>query len=92
MFKTYLLSYDLRTPGRDYAKLYEAIKKLANGYSKPLESVWIIRSANSASDIRDELQKHVDSNDGLLVIEVLKHWATSSVAKVQTNWMHGHIA
>jgi hypothetical protein len=89
---TFLVSYDLRAPGRDYAKLYEAIRLLANGYSRPLESVWIIRSVHSAAEIRDALQKHIDGNDGLLVIEVVKHWATIRVAGKQTTWMKSHIA
>ena len=92
MNQTYLISYDLRAPGRDYAKLYEAIKKVADGYSRPLESVWIIRSPKSAAEIRDELQKHVDSNDGLLVIQVLGHWATRSIAELQTTWMKKYVA
>ena len=91
MLRTFLISYDLRAPGRDYTKLYEALKRLANGYSRPLESVWLIRSARSASEIRDELGKYIDGNDGLLVIEVVKHWATTRIANEQTQWMKGHI-
>jgi hypothetical protein len=89
---TYLISYDLRAPGRDYSKLHAAIRHLANGYSKPLESVWLIRSTLAASELRDDLQKHIDGNDGLLVIQVVAHWGTLGVAADHTTWMRSHIA
>ena len=64
----YLVSYDLRKPGRDYEELYAAIKSHTK-WARVLESLWAISTNNSAVQIRDELSQHVDSNDGLFIIE-----------------------
>ncbi|MBA4109782.1 MAG: SinR family protein [Leptothrix sp. (in: Bacteria)] len=65
----FLVSYDLDQPGRDYPRLYEALKSLGVK-SKPLESVVFISSNYTATQIRDYLQSHIDSNDKLLVVQV----------------------
>lgn len=61
----YEVSYDLRKPGRNYDSLYS---RLADWKAaRALQSVWIIETDNSAVAIRDDLAKHIDANDGLLV-------------------------
>jgi len=61
----YEVSYDLRKPGRNYEPLY---KRLADWKAvRVLQSVWIIETNSSASNIRDDLAKCIDANDGLLV-------------------------
>ena len=37
----YIVSYDLKNPGRDYTALYDAIKSIGE-WQHPLESVWIV--------------------------------------------------
>ncbi|MBQ3557828.1 MAG: hypothetical protein IJA11_08565 [Oscillospiraceae bacterium] len=67
----YLVSYDLNKPGKNYNDVYEAIKAASDGtWCKPLESVWIIRSALSVNAVYDLIFPHLDANDRLLVIEV----------------------
>ena len=65
---TYLISYDLRSPGRNYEPLYEYLRSYGTR-SKPLESVWIIVAEKSAKTIRDEITAIVDSGDGVLVLK-----------------------
>ena len=68
---TYLISYDLNAPGKNYNDLYEAIKNASNGtWCKPLSSVYIIHSSLSAKAIYDRLSPCLDSNDSVLIIEV----------------------
>ena len=70
---TYLVSYDLNKPGKNYDDLYEAIKNASNGtWCKPLRSVYIINSNLTAKAIYDKLSPCLDSNDLVLVIEVTK--------------------
>ena len=64
----FLVSYDLRKPGRDYKSLYQAIH-LFGANIHPLESIWFISSNASAAQVRNTLTKHIDPNDGLLVLE-----------------------
>jgi hypothetical protein len=72
--RSYILSYDLRKPGRNYENLIAAIQKYAQ-WAKPLESVWIIKANQTASEVRDNLSQHLDPNDGLIVVEFGGSWA-----------------
>jgi len=78
---TYLISYDLNSPGKNYDDLYEAIKNASTGvWCKPLSSVYIINSNHSAKEVYNRLKPCLDGNDLMLVIEVTKesHWYLNS--------------
>ena len=66
---SYLISYDLMAPSKDYPSLISAIKKYGT-YAKVLESFWIIKSNQSSSKIRDNLKSYIDENDKLFVAEL----------------------
>jgi hypothetical protein len=83
---SYLIAYDLGGPERDYEELIDAIKSYGY-YAHILESNWIVRSNDSASDIRDDLKPHIDLNDKLLVVECGSGWATT-FSNDNTEWMH----
>jgi hypothetical protein len=85
--KTYLISYDLLKPGQNYIDLHEAIKSLADGWWHCLESVWLINTSLSASEILNRLIPHVDSNDRLLVILQGDDWATYNIPKNGNDWL-----
>jgi hypothetical protein len=63
----YHVGYDLCAPGRNYDSL---IKRLGDWRAvRVLKSEWIIEAVNvSAEAIRDDLRKHMDANDRLLVV------------------------
>lgn len=64
----FLVSYDLRAPGRDYSRLYTRL----SGWRavKALESDWLIDAETTAYAIRDDLMSYVDANDRLLVAKL----------------------
>lgn len=64
----YIVTYDLNTPGKSYSSLISKIKTYQ--YSKICESVWIVRSNNSSSEIRDNLLSEMDNNDRLFVAKL----------------------
>lgn len=67
-----LVTYDLvgtDESSGDYARLIKQIKTYST-WGRIQKSVWLIRTANSAVDVRDALGAHLDSNDRLFVIEV----------------------
>lgn len=66
---TILVSYDLRAPGKDYSRLWEALRSYYE-YIKPLESFWLLQTSYSAEEVRNHLREHIDSNDRLIVINV----------------------
>lgn len=68
---TYLVSYDLNKPGKDYSNVHMAIKNASDGtWCKPLESVYIIRSNLAPANVYNAIRPYLDVNDRILVIEV----------------------
>jgi hypothetical protein len=84
--KSLLITYDLITPGRDYAKLYEAIKAQGTWWHC-LESVWIVRTAATSIQVANILKQHVDANDKLAVLQVQGDWATYNLSDECSNWL-----
>lgn len=66
-FHCYIIIYDLRTPGRNYSSLYQAIKDYGT-WGKISESAWAVVSSQNSVEIRDNLMKYLDSNDRLMVV------------------------
>jgi hypothetical protein len=62
------VSYDLLKPGQDYTALWARLRAL--GATRVLESQWALRGAYTATALRDDLVKYIDTNDRLLVIDV----------------------
>lgn len=88
---TYLISYDLVGPNRDYEAVREHIRGTYGTRAKPLESVWLVKTPRTAGEIRDALREHVDDNDKLLVVTLAKGWGTRRVPKATGDWMRKHI-
>jgi hypothetical protein len=65
----YAINYDLKTPGRDYAGLYEAIKS-CGAWWHYLDSTWLVDTSLNAGRIFERLRSHVDGTDRVLVIGV----------------------
>lgn len=88
--RTLLITYDLIAPGRDYDPVYDYIKSF-DGWCHLLESVWLVRGYESASEVRDHLNDLTDRNDKVAVIDVTGDaWATTFSNK-QTTWLKGHM-
>ena len=88
---TYLISYDLRKPGKDYSSLHAHLKTYATR-AKPLESVWLIHSNLTAEAVRNAAQAYMDANDKILVIDVTKRAAAwDNLADDVANWIHGSL-
>ena len=65
----YLITYDLRTPGRDYTDLTKRLKAI--GAIAVLQSTWLFASNDTSANVRDAIARdgRLDANDGLLVTE-----------------------
>lgn len=64
----YIVSYDLRNPGRNYEDLYERLKSYRK-WAKLTESTWAIVTENSVVEVRDHLKYVLDGNDRIFVIK-----------------------
>jgi hypothetical protein len=89
--RSYLISYDLKQPVRDYPRISKAI--MAYGYyCKVLESTWIIRTQQTAAQVRDNLQRHVDANDRIAVVGLTGEWASYNLPADAASWLSQQLA
>ena len=66
----YLISYDLNR-GKDYTRLITHIEKKYPKRARVLYSQWLIQSEATPKQVGDDLLQHMDSDDGLMVSEML---------------------
>lgn len=88
--KTFIITYDLRQPSRNYSSLYESIKLLAgpNNWQHPLESVWIISVDDiDSNDIFKYIHKEMDTDDGLFIVEISEQDRQGWLPKSFWEWM-----
>lgn len=87
---TYLVSYDLMSPGQDYKKLHEYLRSF-DTRSKPLESLWVIKTTLTAAELRDGVATHVDSNDKVLVVKSGSFGAWRNLGTSTSEWLKKHL-
>ena len=84
---TLLISYDLRKPGRNYEDLYELLRSF-NSWSRPLQSVWFVKTTNTVETVGKTILNVVDSNDVVLVLDVhTQSWWSSNIPTDAAEWM-----
>lgn len=87
---TYVINYDLRSPGRNYSDLYIEIKSLGDWWHH-LESTWIVDTSLTAAAIRDRLKAKIDANDKVLVTKTGLWWATFGLTDRANDWLKSHV-
>ena len=86
---SYLITYDLKLPNRNYDNLYNAIKSLGDWWHY-LESTWIIKTPYDLNHIQNTLLPQIDQNDRLLVIRVINQ-KTGWLTKDAWDWINMHV-
>lgn len=81
---TYIIDYDLNTPGKNYDALISQIKTYP--WAKICKSSWAVKSSQTAAQIRDSLTPHIDSDDKLFVAKI-DGWAAWGLPKEVTDWL-----
>jgi hypothetical protein len=69
MANVYSVTYDLRTPNRDYTGLYDELKNSQKWWHF-IGSTWLIYTDETPQEIWDRISNHIDKNDYALIIEV----------------------
>lgn len=87
---TYLVSYDLVKPGKNYDDLITALKTYPNWWHH-LGSTWCIVSPNTAAQIRDHLSQHIDQNDRLLVVRSAGEGAWQGFNPDGSKWLKDNL-
>jgi hypothetical protein len=76
--RTIQISYDLKQPDHLYTALEDYIQTYGRR-SHPLDSMWLVKTDKSVSEVRDELLRVVDAHDEVLVFDVTgAAWASNS--------------
>lgn len=87
---TYLISYDLIRPEKDYTRLLAHIKSYTWAY--PLKSLWLIKSSLTAEQVRNAARAHMDANDKVLVIDVTSRAAAwANLPQDVSDWIHNQL-
>jgi hypothetical protein len=86
----YVISYDLRKPGRNYSKLFDAIRSVG-GWCHALESFWLVKSNLRSDQLRQRLLPHIDNNDGLVVVEASSSWTSFGVSEQVASWLKANL-
>lgn len=71
---TYLISYDLRNPKKDYSGLLSELKN-SPGWCHHLDSTWLIATSDTAYQIYHRLAVYIDDTDSILIIKVTRDWS-----------------
>lgn len=87
---TYVISYDLNTPGQNYNDLYKEIKAISNSWCHPVDSTWYITSDLSAEAIRNRLYA-VDGTDAVIVSKASAPAAWEGLSTEVSNWLQGNL-
>ena len=66
-----LISYDLKTPDKNYESLYEAIKNCSTTWWHYLDSMWLIKTSLSPDEVFNKIHESMDQNDYLFITELL---------------------
>lgn len=82
----YLISYDLKVPGRNYEGVISALKS-APAWWHYLESTWIIRTELTIAAWNDKLISQMDKNDSLLIIDVTGKPRNGWLSKKAWEWL-----
>jgi hypothetical protein len=87
---SYIVTYDLSAPGRNYESLFGYLKSFP--YSKhALESSWVIITSKTALEVCNELLRHIDGNDHVLVNEVTLNSAWFGLPASVSEWLQKYL-
>ncbi|MBO9710553.1 MAG: hypothetical protein J7521_20320 [Caulobacter sp.] len=89
----FMMTYDLRAPGRNYDDLYKLLRENWKA-KKVAESVWLAEINGTAGAIRDSMRSVVDSNDRIVVIELKSpgQWGTLHGIPEGVDWLKKNIS
>ncbi|WP_182378662.1 SinR family protein [Nocardioides sp. WS12] len=90
MSSTYVVSYDLKAPGKDYSELIEYLQSLEDWWHG-LGSTWVVVTSMTARQLRDAIKAHTDSNDRVLVVMSSGVGAWRGLGASGNEWLQEHL-
>ncbi|HNT26562.1 MAG TPA: SinR family protein [bacterium] len=90
MNMAYIISYDLKDPGKNYEKLLHIIKGYEN-WARLGGSAYIIITTKTPVEVRDSLNKALDNNDKLYVGLVKAPAAWQGMPDEVSTWLRNNL-
>ena len=82
-----MIGYDLKRPGQKYDELIEYLESHGTWWHD-LDSTWLVKTPLTALQMLNEVKRHVDSNDKVLVLNVTGDvWATIGMSDEGNDWL-----
>lgn len=85
----YVITYDLRTQGRDYSSLYKTIRDIGPALNC-LRSVWFVQSMLPILNIRELLLRQMTSQDSLIVVDITGKIYDGWLKREYWDWIRAH--
>ena len=89
--RTLLISYDVDRSQQRHRRLIDALRREPHCWHY-LDAIWLVRTPETAGEVRDRLGRFVEGGDELLVVDVtgadVAHRGFSTKA---SQWLEDHI-
>jgi hypothetical protein len=88
-----MVAYDLNKPGQNYPDLIQELKKVPDRWHA-LDSTWLLNTPETPAQVWSRIQKCIDSNDSVLVIEMKKGTAAGAAGRLPQeawDWINAHL-
>ncbi len=80
---TYIVSYDLLSPDRNYTALYSELTRMSA--KRVLYSQWLVKSSWSAIQLKEHFSSYIDSNDRILVNAISRDYSWAGHNLITSN-------
>lgn len=87
---TYVVSYDLNTPGQKYSELKDLIDSISINWCRPLSSFYIVKTNLTTNQFKERMRSVLDDNDTFIVIECSDNYSGWLVEDIW-NHLRNHI-
>lgn len=91
MNQALIVTYDLSQPGQNYENLLVLIKEY-DSWAKLGGSSYLILTSDAPVEVRDKLNKALDSNDKLFVAKIMSPSAWYGLPEEVSNWIHTNMS
>lgn len=88
--KSYLITYDLMSPGQNYNKIKEVITSF-NKWANIQQSVWVISTSLSGQEVYDKIRTAIDYNDKLAVFGLNGAGWWNGLSKQVSDWLKDNL-
>lgn len=88
---TFLVVFTLHNTDRDYMTVANHLRNY-HMWARVLENVWIVKSDDSASNIRSQLSVAINGDGNIAVFKITETaWASYDINQSVTDWMQRNV-